>query len=134
MRVITILVALLSASQAWADTPQDILDRLTQAARAEQSGFLPSASRGEQFYRAKHRGGKEADSCAACHTPDAKSRGEHVKTRKLIEPLAPVANKERFTDPSKVEKWFKRNCKDVLNRACSAHEKADFTAYVLSIK
>jgi len=33
-----------------------------------------------------------------------------------------------------VEKWFKRNCNDVLGRACSAQEKADFTAYMISLK
>jgi hypothetical protein len=45
-----------------------------------------------------------------------------------------VANRERFTDPAKVEKWFKRNCKEVLNRVCTPQEKADFAAYVIAIR
>jgi hypothetical protein len=30
-----------------------------------------------------------------------------------------------------VEKWFKRNCNDVLARACTPAEKADVLAYLL---
>ena len=53
---------------------------------------------------------------------------------KKIEPLTPVANALRFTDPAKVEKCFKRICNDVLSRACTTQEKGDFLAYVLSVK
>ncbi|MCH2222803.1 MAG: DUF1924 domain-containing protein, partial [Dechloromonas sp.] len=51
-------------------------------------------------------------------------------TGKAIRPLAVSANGERLSDPAKVEKWFGRNCKEVLGRACSAAEKADFVAYM----
>lgn len=127
-------LVLLVAGPARAETPAQILDGLTQEARGQQAAFSPSAVRGEQFYHSRQSGGGEAESCAACHTRDAKARGQHVRTHKVIEPLAPVANRERFTDPAKVEKWFKRNCKEVLGRTCTPQEKADFTAYVLSIK
>jgi len=33
-----------------------------------------------------------------------------------------------------VEKWFKRNCKDVLARECTAQEKADFVAFLIAVK
>jgi len=72
--------------------------------------------------------------CATCHTDNPMSVGAHAKTRKEIQPLAPNANKERFSDAAKVEKWFKRNCQDVLERACTAQEKGDFIAYVSSVK
>jgi hypothetical protein len=113
---------------AHAETPQQILDNLVA-----QAGPA-NAARGEKLFRSKFSGGKNADSCTACHTDNAKAVGSHVKTNKVIDPLAPVAQKDRFTDPAKVEKWFKRNCNDVLGRACSAQEKADFTAYMISIK
>lgn len=122
------------ASSALAAQQDEILGELTREAASVQSGFVPSAARGGQFYQAKHTGGREADSCAVCHTQDAKNRGQHARTHKIIEPLAPVANRERFTDPAKVEKWFKRNCKEVLGRVCTPQEKADFTAYILSLK
>lgn len=111
-----------------AATPAQILAQL----QAEAGGSA-SAERGKQFYHAKFAGDK-ADSCAACHTATPRDGGRHVRTNKAIEALAPSANPERFTDPAKVEKWFKRNCNEVLNRACTAQEKADFTAYVLSVK
>lgn len=130
------LLALLfvMTTPAWATTPQQILDSLVQEARQAQPGFTASVSRGEQFYRARQTGGKEADSCAACHTENPKAEGKHIKTHKAIEALAPSANKQRFTDPAQVEKWFRRNCREVLGRVCTPQEKADFTAYVLSVK
>ena len=51
-----------------------------------------------------------------------------------IAPLAPAFNPERFSDPAKVEKWFRRNCNDVLSRECTAVEKADVLAYLNALK
>jgi hypothetical protein len=70
--------------------------------------------------------------CASCHTDSPMLEGRHVRTNKVILPLAPSANHERLTDAANVEKWFKRNCNDVLKRACTAQEKGDFMAYLLS--
>lgn len=109
-----------------AATPQQILAELNAKAGGS------SVARGEKLYRGQFGG--EIKSCMGCHTEDARASGRHVKTHKAIEPLAPVANKERFTDMAKVEKWFRRNCKEVLARECTAQEKADFTAYMLSLK
>jgi len=33
-----------------------------------------------------------------------------------------------------VEKWFRRNCNDVLNRACTASEQGDVLAYLMTVK
>lgn len=52
----------------------------------------------------------------------------------LIGVNAHAANGERLTDHAKVEKWFRRNCQDVLQRACTAQEKGDFITYLLSVK
>jgi cytochrome c peroxidase len=100
----------------------------------DQSGTQGSASRGEKLFFAKrtHSNG-ETVSCTTCHTENPKATGK-TRANKRIEPIAPIANKERFTDPAKVEKWFKRNCKDVLERACTEQEKADFIAFMLSVK
>ncbi len=132
--MVRLLSLLLLSVPAWSTTPQGILETLVQEARAVQPGFTASAARGEQFYRAKHTGGKEAESCASCHTDSPKAEGRHLKTHKTIEPLAPVVNRQRFTDPAHVEKWFRRNCREVLGRVCTPQEKADFTAYVLSVR
>ena len=35
---------------------------------------------------------------------------------------------------AKVEKWFKRNCNDVLGRVCTPLEKGDVLSYLLTVK
>jgi hypothetical protein len=60
--------------------------------------------------------------------------GRHAATGKDIAPLAPAANPMRFADAQKTEKWFRRNCKDVLGRECSAAEKADVLAWLMTLK
>ncbi|HEY7742809.1 MAG TPA: DUF1924 domain-containing protein, partial [Burkholderiales bacterium] len=94
-----------------------------------------SASAGEKFYHAsvKHSSGRQI-SCATCHTGNPRNAGKHEKTAKEIPPLAPSVNKARFTDLGNAEKWFKRNCQDVLERACTTQEKGNFIAYILSVK
>ena len=59
--------------------------------------------------------------------------GKHTKTGKEIAPLAPATNPQRFADAAKVEKWFNRNCNDVLGRVCTAQEKGDVLAYLMSL-
>ncbi|MEG7525318.1 MAG: DUF1924 domain-containing protein [Chromatiales bacterium] len=60
------------------------------------------------------------------------ARSQHIRTGKVIEPLAPSVNPKRFTDQRKVEKWFIRNCKWTLGRECSSQEKGDLLVYLLS--
>jgi hypothetical protein len=103
-------------------------DLLTSYRAAGGKDF--SAAQGEKLFRARH-----GDmSCTTCHTDNAKAVGKHAQTGKQIEALAPVANPARLSDPAKVEKWFKRNCNDVLKRGCTAQEKGDFVTWLLSIK
>ena len=68
--------------------------------------------------------------CASCHTEDLTAPGKHIKTGKLIEPMAPSVNPQRLTDHKKIEKWFKRNCKWTMGRECTDQEKADFLLYL----
>ncbi len=60
--------------------------------------------------------------------------GRHESTGKTIAPLAPAFNPKAFTDTAKVDKWFRRNCRDVLERECSAKEKADVLAFLQGLK
>jgi mono/diheme cytochrome c family protein len=117
---------------AWAATPADQQKRFETEARASGSSFDGfSASRGEALFKATHG----ADwSCSSCHTANPLAPGKHAKTGKAIAPLAPAANPERFTDGAAVDKWFRRNCNDVLGRACSAREKGDILQYLMSLK
>ena len=108
-----------------------VQDSYRAMAKQENPAFVDfSVARGEAFYKAK-----TGDvSCASCHGDSPKAHGKHATTGKDILPMAPVANADRFTDAAKVEKWFKRNCSDVLKRACTANEKGDFIAYLSSVK
>lgn len=135
MKLRPILIALaIAGAPGMAAAADPVTNGYASAAKqadATFAGFSPQ--RGEQLFRGKHTGAQE-ESCTSCHTVDARKPGQHAKTGKSIEPLAPVANIKRFTDPAKVEKWFKRNCKEVLGRDCSALEKGDFVAYMRSVK
>ena len=106
-------------------TPQELLKGYEA-----QSGKA-SPVRGEQFFNAKH--GKEW-SCASCHENPPNHDTKHIVTGKVIKPLSPNSNSERFTDQAKVEKWFKRNCNDVLGRECTAQEKADVLSWLMTVK
>lgn len=128
--ITTLLLGVATLATA-ADTVLDPYTAAAKSAAAPFAGF--SAARGEQIFRAKHADAQE-ESCTSCHTTDPRKNGQHAKTGKTIEPLAPVANAKRFTDPAKVEKWFKRNCKEVLARECTALEKGDFVTWMRSVK
>jgi hypothetical protein len=121
-------LALIAGLAHAADTPASLM-----AHYAAQAGMpLPtlSAERGALLYRTEHPGAAGTPvSCSSCHTANPKQAGR-TRVGKRIEPLAPVVNPERFTDAAKVEKWFRRNCMDVLKRACSAQEKGDFIAWL----
>jgi|SRR5689334_5053519 len=127
-----IALAALGADIAAAQTPQELQRGYEAAARQEASAFSGfSAQRGEAFFHSAH--GSDW-SCATCHTRNPMTSGKHTVTGRQIAPLAPAANSERFTDAAKAEKWFKRNCNDVLHRACTATEKGDVIAYLMSLR
>lgn len=117
--------ALLLAPGAYATTPAELL-----ATYSHDAGVPADAARGQRLYTQRH--GAEW-SCASCHTTHPASEGRHASTGKSIAPLAPAANPRRFSDAAKTEKWFRRNCKDVLGRECTPGEKADVLAWLLSV-
>lgn len=116
---------------ALAVTPAELQKRFEAEARAAAPSFAGwSAQRGQAFFNGRHGG---EWSCASCHTENPLATGRHAKTGKAIAPLAPAANAERFSDGAAVEKWFRRNCNDVLGRACTAQEKGDVLQYLISL-
>ncbi|MFA8359032.1 DUF1924 domain-containing protein [Burkholderia ubonensis] len=123
LSVATLLAAIAAAH---AETPARLLDGYTA-----QAGASAMPSRGQQFFTTRH--GRDW-SCASCHGGTPTGTGRHVVTGKAIEPLAPAFNPARFTDAARTEKWFRRNCKDVVGRECSASEKADVLSWLMSLK
>jgi hypothetical protein len=130
-------VAFLCASMAlalpsFADTPQQLLGGYVADAAAAQPGFAASAERGRQFYFERRSATEKMPSCSTCHSDDPTVAGKHVITSKSIDPIAPVAGSTRFTELAKSEKWFRRNCKEVVGRECTPAEKADVLRFLLS--
>jgi cytochrome c peroxidase len=102
-----------------------------EAAYVAQAGTAASAERGQKFFTTPH--GREW-SCSSCHGDVPTGTGRHASTGKSIAPLAPAFNAERFADAAKTEKWFRRNCNDVVGRECSAAEKADVLGWLRTLK
>jgi len=120
------LALALGSASAQVTSPQVQLQRWQELA-----GQTGQAIRGQAFFTQRHGG---EWSCASCHGQAPTAASRHVSTGKSIAPLAPAFHTERFTDSAKVDKWFKRNCKDVLSRECTALEKADVLAYLIGLK
>lgn len=128
MKIILLATAAVFAVPALAADPAGLLSGYQAEARKADAAFAASAQRGEQFFNATHGGDW---SCASCHGNPPNAAGRHAKTGKAIAPLAPGANPQRFADAARSEKWFGRNCNDVLGRACTSAEKADILAFLL---
>jgi len=125
-RIALLLLACL-ASTARAETDFGNLYRLYSQAGGRD--FNPG--RGKDLWLKERAGeGGEPMNCASCHGADLRKQGRHNKSGKPIEPMAPSVNKDRYTDVEKVEKWFLRNCKQVLRRECTAQEKGDVLRYL----
>jgi len=117
---------------AFAGEREDLIARYTAEARAADPAFTAfSAARGEALHRDRHAGGKpDTPACTSCHGEDARAAGR-TRAGKAIEPMAVSASPTRYTDAAKVEKWFKRNCTEVLGRECTAREKGDWLAWMM---
>ncbi len=122
-----IVASLAAAPAATAATPSELLSGYRVAA----GNTVAAPERGQQLFTATH--GREW-SCASCHGSAPTQAGRHASTGKPIGALAPAFNPERFTDPAKVEKWFRRNCNDVMGRECTPADKADVLAWLLTLK
>jgi cytochrome c553 len=129
---IALLCALGLSSVAFAGEREDLLARYTSQARTADAAFTGfSAARGETLHRTRHAGGKaDTPACTSCHGEDARAAGR-TRAGKAIEPMAASVSPTRYTDSAKVEKWFKRNCTEVLGRECSAREKGDWLAWMI---
>lgn len=141
LKMLVGLVALSMAGAVFAAGPADLNTEmsalmekyLSEAQKKEPSLKAFSPLEGKKFFNAKrtHSVNNEERSCSTCHTSNPARPGK-TPVGKTIEPMAHSANKDRFTDPQKVEKWFKRNCAWVLERECTPKEKGDFISYMMS--
>lgn len=131
MKQIIFLPLLLATANAWAETPLRSLVYYSAEASRDQPGFAADSERGRSFITRDWGVSQALPSCASCHTDSPAKAGRHAVTGKAIAALSPAVARERFSNPARVEKWFKRNCNEVLGRACTAAEKADFIKFVM---
>ncbi len=116
------------ATSATAGPRDDLLAQY--AAAAKVAGF--SAERGQDLHTLNAAGGKpNTPSCTTCHATNPREAGRTL-SGKPIDATAVSVTPARYTDPAKVEKWFKRNCNEVLGRECTPQEKGDWLTYMIS--
>ena len=130
-RLHTLALALVAACATATGYAADTTAAEQLARWSAQAGRPGNAELGKAFFTTRHGG---EWSCASCHGTPPTAQGKHASTGKAIAPLAPGFNPKAFTDTAKVDKWFRRNCKDVLERECTAVEKADVLAYLNALK
>ncbi|MBO9649464.1 MAG: DUF1924 domain-containing protein [Variovorax sp.] len=123
---IAAIAVLFIAPGAGAATPAELL-----AGYVGEAGAAADPARGQSMFNSRH--GRDW-SCASCHGAVPSAPGRHAATGKPIAPLAPAFNPARFTDAAKADKWFHRNCNDVVGRECSAAEKADVLSWLIQLK
>ncbi len=133
LRACLIVASCVLAAGASGESPHPLLDFYASEAKASDPAFSGfSAERGEQLFKTHFATGKpDTPSCTACHTTDPKKQGQ-TRAGKDIDPMAASVNPKRYTDQAKAEKWFGRNCRNVLGRECTATEKGDFITFMLS--
>ena len=126
-------LALIASGPSIAGPREEQLDRYASAARAANPAFAGfSAARGKALHTQAFAGGKpDTPACTSCHGHDTRGPGRNP-AGKTIEAMALSASPSRYTDSAKVEKWFKRNCNDVLGRECTPLEKGDWLTFMIS--
>jgi hypothetical protein len=131
--LISIMVLACALVAAAGESSKSLLDFYASGAKASDPGFSGfSAERGEHLFRTNFSTGKpDTPSCTTCHTTDPRKVGQ-TRAGKDLEPMAASANPNRYSDRAKTEKWFGRNCNNVLGRECTATEKGDFITFMLS--
>jgi len=105
-----------------------VLASLGQAAVAASTPQLD----GYTLWTQQVSSAKGVHSCQSCHGKDLTLMGKHLKTGKAIKPMAVSVNPKRFTDPKKVKKWFRRNCRFAWGRECTSEEKSAILSYLRS--
>jgi mono/diheme cytochrome c family protein len=122
----SVLVSALLVGIASTGLQADAIGEAQDQYRARGAGPF-QFERGEALWNSRQYQGRQ---CADCHGPDLRQPGRHQRTNKPIEPMAPSVIAGRYTDPGKMEKWFKRNCTWTWDRECTPQEKGDLLEYL----
>ncbi|PVV08314.1 MAG: hypothetical protein B6D77_12165 [gamma proteobacterium symbiont of Ctena orbiculata] len=127
MKPILISLLLIGTTTLQANSVESMLESY----QAEGAGPF-SAEQGREAWQRlviDEKSGKPR-SCSDCHGDNLGNPGQHIKTGKRIEPMAPSVNAKRLTDPKQIKKWFKRNCKWTWGRVCTPQERGDLLLFL----
>ena len=133
MRTLLILpIAVLLMATANAGPRDDLVAEFATQAKSADPGFAGfSAARGKTFSLKDFAQGKpDTPACTTCHTASPAKEGR-TRAGKPIQPMAVSRTPNRYTDRKKVAKWFRRNCRSVLGRLCTAREKGDYLTFMI---
>ncbi len=122
------IVLFAQAGQAANNVVEQVLDDYRETGVTSFDGAQGKALWMRDFPDPKQPG--KVRNCSTCHGETLNEKGKHVRTGKVIEPMAPSVNPERLTDKKFIEKWFKRNCKWVVGRPCTPQEKGDILTFL----
>jgi cytochrome c553 len=128
---ISLLVCLIVSTTTVAKSAPDLFFNELKAQGASQF----SADAGEKLWSQSvthAKSNQQLRSCSSCHAKSHKDNGKHIKTAKVIAPMASSVNPDRYTSVKKMKKWFLRNCKWTFNRECSPQEQGDLLTYLLA--
>jgi hypothetical protein len=129
-----LLLAIMMTYAASTAVAANLIPDMLKSYKAEGALHF-NAKAGEDFWQQTFPAPEKAEnskprSCQICHGMDLKKSGEHIRTGKVIDPMALSVNPERFSEAKKIKKWFRRNCKWVLGRTCTAQEKGNILLYL----
>lgn len=138
LRVLTVLLTTMSLMHAFTLNAQmsAFMNELLSEAKKQNPTLQEfDYARGEKIFTTESVGKKgKKISCVTCHTQDLTKSGLNENTNKVIEPLSPSANPNRFSDVKEVKKWLRRNFQDVYNREGTAQEQGDVVTYIINKK
>jgi len=127
----TLLIALSLATATGLSAPAHAgaRDDIIAGFMAQGAGPANPANGAAMYNKTFATGKPETPKCTTCHGATPQLSGQ-TRTGKPIAPMALSVTPDRFTDKKKVDKWFRRNCKSVIGRACSPQEKVDWITYL----
>lgn len=130
-----VMVSLIQAKELNSQM-QEFMNGLRTEAKKQNPNFKDfDYARGEKIFTSKQTDKKgNPISCVTCHTSNLSVNGLNPNTNKVIKPLSPITNQERFIDVKEVKKWLRRNFNDVYGREGSALEQGDVVTYIINKK
>jgi mono/diheme cytochrome c family protein len=126
-KMILASMLMILAFSSWATDRDSLLEQYSSQGTGQFS-----AERGQKIWEQSVDGKAPFTlrSCTSCHGKNVKNSGEHLRTKKMINPMALSTNPSSLSKRKNIEKWFKRNCKWTFGRVCSPQEKGDIITYL----